>query len=442
VTGKRIILLLDGTWNDEDMGDCDTNIVRLQEMIAHTLWNRDSSTIPNSPAPHVRSFNSDGKQNVVFYERGVGTGFNDRLKGGIFGEGLSENIRRAYKFLSFYYSAGDQIFIFGFSRGSYTARSLVGYLGAIGLLRAERCTPEREAQTWGYYRTNPNDRSPGIWTELTSSVHDRGKFRVECVGVFDTVGALGIPIPWFYLLNRTRFEFHDVELSSIANTNLHALAIDERREAFEASVWKKPKFKHFTTTTEQVWFSGAHADIGGSYIPEDLRRAEFPQALDDITLDWMLRRILAIYPDFPCNQLSITSASARGILHNSRKTIYRLFKNAFRSIANSVVEPISGWQEEIGRNRHASSYNEMIHVSALERLGTLVLMEQQAIRYLPPNLLAVLPLIERTYANPTNQCETEVKIVCWDGTPLEPQRRTHNETAGKILTEVKERLIT
>ena len=82
-------------------------------------------------------------------------------------------------------------------------------------------------KAWGYYRTDPNDRMPGIWEELTSSVHDRGAFRIECLGVFDTVGALGVPLPEFYRLNRESYEFHNVELSSTTNVNLHALAVDD-----------------------------------------------------------------------------------------------------------------------------------------------------------------------------------------------------------------------
>ncbi len=75
-------------------------------------------------------------------------------------------------FLSSCYALGDEVFIFGFSRGAYTARSLVGYLGAIGLLTAENCTQENESRAWGYYRTNPNDRLPGIQAELSPFVHD------------------------------------------------------------------------------------------------------------------------------------------------------------------------------------------------------------------------------------------------------------------------------
>ena len=102
MAGKRIILLLDGTWNDADFGKVDTNVVRLRELIARHLG-ADSAVEHDGgaggDARHVRAFRSLGKDNIVFYERGVGTGFSDRIKGGLFGDGLGDNIRRAYKFL-------------------------------------------------------------------------------------------------------------------------------------------------------------------------------------------------------------------------------------------------------------------------------------------------------------------------------------------------------
>lgn len=256
---KRIILLLDGTWNDSDFGLQDTNIVRIREIIARTLWaeNGDKSTtvapapldtampdrsVPVSPKTYAE------KNNIVFYERGVGTGaFLNRFFGGALGKGLSKNIRRAYKFLSFHYQPGDEVFIFGFSRGAFTARSLVGYIHAAGLLKRDDCTVELEDRAWAFYRTSPNDRLPGIWSSLTPYMHDRSAVRISCLGVFDTVGALGIPFSPFRVFNRDTYEFHDVELNALVDVNLHAMAIDEQRQAFEASPWRKSKFKQFNT---------------------------------------------------------------------------------------------------------------------------------------------------------------------------------------------------
>jgi uncharacterized protein (DUF2235 family) len=156
---KRIIILLDGTWNDADKGSADTNIVRLREQIATYLYSsretkqRDRITTGPTALQTILMTRRDGHGtlNVVFYERGVGTGgFFNRFSGGAFGAGLALNIRRAYMFLSRNYEFGDEVYIFGFSRGSYTARSLTGLISAVGLLsrkRAQSKTSRRSGRT-------------------------------------------------------------------------------------------------------------------------------------------------------------------------------------------------------------------------------------------------------------------------------------------------------
>jgi uncharacterized protein (DUF2235 family) len=217
--GRRIILLLDGTWNDSDFGPFDTNIVRLRGLIASDSDAADikppyEKVAASAPANMVTKPVSNARPNIVFYERGVGTGtLIDRLFGGAIGTGLEDNIRRAYKFLSFHYKPGDEIFIFGFSRGSYTARSLVGYIASAGLLLPKECNEETERKAWDFYRTPPNERLPGVWYDLEKYMNDRDQLRVDCLGVFDTVGALGIPLEGFVRANRERYEFHDVDLN-------------------------------------------------------------------------------------------------------------------------------------------------------------------------------------------------------------------------------------
>src|SRR5258708_172495 len=134
---KRIILLLDGTWNDSDFGGKDTNIVRIRDIIARSLWaendtvdvvssdgvgvdriDQGTQVSPTTSAP-VTPKAFANMNNIVFYERGVGTGaFLDRFTGGALGEGLSQNIRRAYKFLSFHYVPCHRDFVFGFYPGA------------------------------------------------------------------------------------------------------------------------------------------------------------------------------------------------------------------------------------------------------------------------------------------------------------------------------------
>jgi uncharacterized protein (DUF2235 family) len=293
MTKKRIILLLDGTWNDADSGPADTNIVRLRQIISKSLNRGVSATTSDNEYQLAgpRTFRDDPTENLVCYLRGVGTGPFDHFTGGAFGEGVSENIRQAYKFLSYYYELKDDVYVFGFSRGAHAARSLVGYIASAGLLKREHCTPENEWKAWEYYRTAPDDRFPGIWNELSEFVHDRDQVKIKCMAVFETVGALGIPLPILWRANRQRYQFHDVDLSSITEINLHALAIDEHRQPFQATPWRKPRFKAFKTVTEQVWFPGAHSDVGGGYVPESERSSQFQKSIDDISLDWMLKRL-------------------------------------------------------------------------------------------------------------------------------------------------------
>ena len=432
---KRIILLLDGTWNDSDFGAYDTNIVRMREAISRTLRASGSATtdiemaaVPNNLK--VVSTVTKAKNNIVFYERGVGTGaFLNRYFGGAFGHGLSTNIRRAYKFLSFHYEPGDEIFIFGFSRGAYTARSLVGYLHAAGLLRRDQCTADLEQEAWDFYRAAPNDRLPGVWSSLLPHVHDRSQFRIALLGVFDTVGALGIPLSAFRIANRDRYEFHDVELSAITDVNLHALAIDEHRPAFEAAVWRKSKFKNFATKTEQVWFAGAHADIGGGYINEETGD-DREHSLDDISFDWMVKRVRHYYPDFPIDDAgwrNLTDeqirARARCELHDSRTLLYRLFPFAYRSISNYRLKAKRRslpMVVNVSRNRHAVPIEERVHVSALLRA-----LDAPELGYAAHNLLDVLEVLAGSFGK-TNP---DIGIVGGDGELLSP-----NSVDGILLS--------
>jgi hypothetical protein len=430
-------MLLDGTWNDSDFSETDTNIVRLRDAIAQTLHVSEGTT--TNPGDLVSSITFQQKENVVFYERGVGTSaFLDRWIGGAFGEGLTKNIRRAYKFLSFFYNAGDRIFIFGFSRGAYTARSLAGYIHAAGLLKRDECNEDLEAKAWDFYQTPPNDRLPGIWSSLTPHVHPRGEVKIACLGLFDTVGALGIPLSAFRVANRDKYEFHDVELSSITDLNLHALAIDELREPFEAAVWRRSKFKQINTKTEHVWFAGSHADLGGGYTAQESRPKVGFSGLDDITLSWMIKRLKARYADFPIVDFESDEARsnpeeaeqrakilaemrARAAIaeqHNPRKGLYYLMPRALRSIANIPVATrrvrfVKSFGEvNVSRDRHATAHREMVHISAIERLGQKVKINGRIKTYAPRNLLAVFQNIRSGLIGAS---DPPIDVVDWDG---------------------------
>lgn len=456
MTTRRIIMLLDGTWNDADFGPSDTNIVRLRQIIADSsgasvISAPAENRAPKDPGEMVTKPVSDDRANIVFYERGVGTGtLANRLFGGAIGGGLDTNIRRAYKFLSFHYRPGDEIFIFGFSRGSYTARSLVGYIAAAGLLKRDDCNEDNERAAWDFYRTAPSDRLPGAWSDLTKHMNDRDQLRIDCLAVFDTVGALGIPLGAFVRANREQYEFHDVELSSITRVNLQAVAIDEHRWPFQATLWRKPRFKKFNTVTEQVWFSGSHADIGGGYIKEASRGDG--HYLDDITLDWMSRRVKFYFPDFPIKTFRVPDNASRISVeeyyspwisawpNNSRTAIYNLYPLTWRSIANVEIPAADIGKREViaGYDRHAISIGEMVHISALEKFG---LQADAGARYLPKSLAAIQQRIADTYSQ-TSQISIpdQIPIVNWDGSILDSQKIVDKNVVTDTLARLNQRI--
>ncbi len=443
---KRIVLLLDGTWNDADSGDNDTNIVRLEDGIVRylrreseenkTSESRASSDQKAQHEPLVHSIETQGYENFVYYQRGVGTGFMDIFRGGIFGEGIADNIRRAYKFLSHHYEKGDQIFIFGFSRGAFTARSVAGYIHSAGLLARQHCNRENEEAAWNYYRTAPADRLPGDWLALTPLVHNRESFRISCLGVFDTVGALGIPLELFNRRNRQSYAFHDVTLSSITDVNLHAMAIDELRKPFGATLWRRPRFKQYHTHTEQVWFTGVHADVGGGYISAQQRRSERTASLDDITYDWMIKRLKYHFKDFPIDLHQLEQEKCVvADQHNSRRRYYKLLKLAYRTVANTPIprEALRLWQTLSSYDRRDEAIGEAVHISVLERLGKEVRMGSSLRPYCPPNLLHILPRIEATYTRPGEP--GGVLVVDWDGKQI---AETNPIGASRVLGLIKE----
>lgn len=181
--GKRILLFLDGTWNDDDRDDAAlTNIVRMRDLFASVLRQAAAAEKPAEDVDQAQSYQIGGRKYYVYYDRGVGTGaWLDALKGGAFGAGLSRNVRQAYKFLSFYYEPGDEIYVFGFSRGAYTARTLCGYVYAAGLLRKETCTPDNEAAASGALPHAGGGPAPR---------------QMDGLAAFHATGPRAHPLPW------------------------------------------------------------------------------------------------------------------------------------------------------------------------------------------------------------------------------------------------------
>jgi uncharacterized protein (DUF2235 family) len=270
---KRLALFLDGTWNV--VAD-NTNVWRMKSLCAPT--------------------GADGVRQLIYYNPGVGTQFGYRIRGGMLGYGLDDVVIESYEWLIDHYEAGDDIFIFGFSRGAYTARSLAGLIAKCGLLSPG--APLGVTQIYSRYRLGSEART--LWalyadqeagTAGTLSVEEQWmlkysmRVRIKFVGVWDTVGALGVPAFHIPGLSRSTFGFLHTGLRLPVEHGFHALAIDEHREAFAPTLWTKRETATAPdrplTGVEQRWFVGAHANVGGG-CQSDL--------LAQTPLRWMMTR--------------------------------------------------------------------------------------------------------------------------------------------------------
>jgi Uncharacterized alpha/beta hydrolase domain (DUF2235) len=360
----NLVICLDGTWQNADSPEDQSNIALIASMI--------------DPKP-VKG----GAPSQVYYDAGVGTDGSplDRLAGGLLGVGLSRNMLEAYRFLSLNYQPGDGIFIFGFSRGAYAARSLCGFLSAAGLLRPDMCDLDNQGRAWKYYRTKPKKRFPADKEHLRRLTH--ADLRVRFLGVFDTVGALGIPQTWLNGIGRRNFEFHDTDVCSIVDHSCQALAIDEHRLEFEAAVWRQPSH-HGYQTVEQVWFPGEHSNIGGGCAD---------RGLSDLTLDWMTKRLRRFCPELALLPFEM-KPDHRGTLYDARTWLYwrSIWKPLMRVINRCVPKNTRGMRLA-AIHPHSRPIGEMLHWSALARF-----METRKAgsrrRYCPPNLRAALDSVK------------------------------------------------
>jgi len=328
---KRLIVCCDGTWNRPDeVSDglaAPTNVAKL----ALALADEDD----------------DGNDQRLHYQAGVGTRRGERFLGGAFGVGLSRNILDCYRFLVDHYRPEDKLYFFGFSRGAYTARSLAGLVRNSGILRPEE--RHRIGEAYRLYRRPDKESEPSsISAELFRRSHAYAETYIDFVGVWDTVGALGIPIDGFRLPLLSRlWTFHDTTLSRYVRNAYHALAIDERRRPFRPTVWEqKPDARD--QTLEQVWFAGVHSDVGGGY---------GDTGLSEIALLWMAEKARDCGLAFKHDHLLVTERDIepdrrrQGIqvapdyaaeLHRSRKGIYLLQPAYDRRLAGDDGAPVDG----------------------------------------------------------------------------------------------------
>ena len=336
---KKIVLFADGTWNKPEQKDRDrvspSNVVKM--------------------ARALDAYDENGLEQRRFYDMGVGTegGLLIKLAGGMTGLGISQNIKDLYKFLINNYESEDLIYCFGFSRGAYSVRSLSGMLEKCGLLKKEFAGKIKDAYRL-YKKRNLTADSPKI-------VDFKGKYSVECkihfLGVWETVGSLGLPIPGLRLLTRPFYKFHNEKLSRIVQNAYQALAIDEQRKHFMPAVWKKEGVQSYQRI-EQVWFPGVHTNVGGGYVDT---------GLSDITFHWMKTKAEGSGLKFTEKYIKRKiNPDSFGELRSSRTFFYRFFGKFERPMLLDTTA------------------NDLVHYSALDRLNEIT------ITYCPVNLVKVI----------------------------------------------------
>jgi uncharacterized protein (DUF2235 family) len=338
---KRIIVCCDGTWNADDLQTNDTNVAILARAIHG-------------------SQQTGGTLQIVLYVRGVGT-TGLKLESwieGATGIGVDDNIRSAYQFIAQNYVPGDEIYLFGFSRGAFTARSLAGLITACGILFRQSLAALPDA--WIYYRS-PKPHSPAVFAK-TYGVQCHLDASIAFLGVWDTVGSLGIPGSLLAASNKAKFAFHDTSPSPLVKRAVQALAIDEHRRDFTPTFWTGAIPEG--VSIEQVWFAGAHADVGGGYKTRKLA---------DIPLVWMAKQAEAagLGLDWTCLP-DPTALDAAAPAHDSSSGLFALdrYHPTLREIGmkQCAVKLNESLYEALDENgKPVATINERIHQSVLAR---------------------------------------------------------------------------
>lgn len=327
---KRLIICCDGTWNWPDQKGSPTNVVKMVRAI--------------------RPADDRGVPQIVFYDTGVGTGnVLDRIAGGLLGLGLAENVKQTYGFVVDNYQPADELFFFGFSRGAYTVRSLSGLIGLIGLLPKQHM--EKFPQAWAYYRTPPQKRTErqqrAFLAQFPADAQPQ-KTRIDFLGVWDTVGTMGIPVGPLRMLGQHTYRFHNTNLGDNVARAFQALALDERRRFFAPAIWKREAgleerlhgYGIAQQVLEQTWFVGAHSNVGGGYPGT---------GLSDQAFSWMARRAMRYGLALDTSYVEHTQQPSGYLLVNSRTAKWRLIPQKLRVLCQT--DP-----------------SERIHATAVQRL--------------------------------------------------------------------------
>ena len=419
---KRLVMCFDGTWNALTDPNALTNVVRFANMVTVS----DDHGVPQ----------------ISYYNSGVGSGGPiDRFIGGAFGAGLKSNVKRGLAFLALNYDEGDEIYIFGFSRGGYTARALAGVVGTAGIpysiseterhWRLYQEVAALKAKAHRYAR-NSSKREPFKQLidlkkkELNEATRYKGEeVPIRCVGVWDTVGSYGIPTGFGPSALARHFTmwtrgFRDTRFGDKVQLGLHAIAVDEMRRPFVPTFWTLRDDRELQPgqEVEQVWFPGVHSNVGGGYE----RRG-----LSDLALAWMIARVQektdlkfneseVMDQLWPCSACKIYPTSKGGWFASVRDVLPGSLP-LIRSRIRRLWRWIQGGEKEVNIHR----VNEKVHWSVLERCSwpeTLV-DGIGKVKYAPKNLSAQI----KEVSEPT---ELERKLLdrtrLWEGhCPLESE---------------------
>lgn len=392
---KRLIIACDGTWLDADNG----------------LMNGQKAPPSNVSRMGwaIKETSRDGIPQVVNYQAGVGTsgGRISRVVGGATGVGVKANIREAYTYIATNWSPGDEIFLMGFSRGAFTARSVGGLIGALGLLTRQGLPSFGEI--FEDYQHRADDRYvSGI---PDSPFPDKGPFDeryirelerlgltrrgipIKAICCWDTVGQLGIPRTPLLEAFQTQprklreYQFDDTRIHPCVENAFQALALDEQRAPFSPAVWEKQADNN-VTNLKQVWFPGVHSNVGGGYNDQEIA---------NITLSWMMSRLepfLDFRPDFLISQLEAQRAYYKSTDQKVRwwsfGEIYRTVKGPYALTGTKTrtpgayqrVDPYTGKQT----GKKLKNTNEYIHASVRARVGLRGPGPQDRGDYNPPAL--------------------------------------------------------
>lgn len=346
---KRLVMCCDGTWNTPDQR-ATTNVAK----VALTAAPTDES----------------GREQRLFYQRGVGTNPDERIRGGAFGFGLSRDVRNAYRFLVQNFDPGDELFFFGFSRGAYTARSTVGFVRNCGILRRDQA--HRVDEAYSLYRSRAKRSRPrSMESELFRRSYSH-EARIRFLGVWDTVGALGIPFSGSRLVDlvNRRWQFHDTTLSSKVDIACHALAIDEKRGPFEPTIWRASDAAG-GQRREQVWFTGDHSDVGGGHSDA---------ALADIALLWMVEQARSAGLAFDADAFARTGISDERARNTGKVVAPNAFGKLHESHKSFLFRFLPRFERRLGVT---DGEHEHVASSAVQR-------HRDARRYVSPGLAAYL----------------------------------------------------